>query len=201
MALDRQACLDAALRVAADRHWEAVRLVDVAADLGVPLAELHPSLGEKEDLVDIFWDRADQHMLETCRSEDFQHRAFPDNFESAVHAWLVWPGRHRRTFREMLVVRAEPGHFHIQFPTLLRVSRTVQWMRELCGRRAVFLQRACEEVALSTVFVSTVVDYLNDEQTDGRASQERLHRHLQWAVGIGRFWPSIRREPFNRIRA
>jgi len=189
MVLDRDALLDAALAVASRQHWEAVRLHEVAAHLALPLAELQAVIREKEDLVDCFWDRADRHMLTICQGEAFDSLSFPGNFEYAVRAWLSWPQRYRRTFREMLLVRAEPGHLHIQIPTLFRVSQTVQWMRELCGRRGVFLQRACEEVALSTVFVTTLVDFLNDEGSDGQRSQRRLHRHLHWAAQLGEGWP------------
>ncbi|MCP1728040.1 AcrR family transcriptional regulator [Natronospira proteinivora] len=190
MSLGRARILDAALALAADRHWEALRLRDVAEELGVGLSDLHPCLGEKEDLVDWFWDRADAVMLSQCRGPDFDALEFSRRYETCVLAWLSVPLSHRRTFREMLYVRMEPGHLHIQLPTLLRVSRTVQWMREACGRRGTFLRRATEEVVLSSLFVSALADSLNDDSLGGQRSRDRLQRHIRWAVSAGRLWPT-----------
>lgn len=188
--LTRERILDAALVLAADRHWEYLRLNQVAAELGVSLAELSVHVGEKEDLVDWFWDRADQGMLAQCRGEAFDRLAFPDSFAACVTAWLGVAAPHRRSFREMLFVRLEPGHLHIQLPTLFRVSRSVQWMRELCSRDAGFVRRAAEETALSTVFVSTLVVWLGDDSHGSERSRNWLHARLNQAVALGRWWPA-----------
>ena len=190
MTLSRDRILDTALALAADRHWEAVRLRAVAEELGVELSELQGHLDEKEDLVDWFWDRADAAMLSQCRGPDFEALDFPQRFEACVLAWLDVIRGHRRSFREMLYVRMEPGHLHIQLPTLFRVSRTMQWMREACDRRGTFLRRASEEVALSTLFVSSVIDCVNDDSMAGQHSRDRLRRHIRWAVALGQCWPA-----------
>lgn len=186
---DREQILGAALTLARDRHWEAVRLAAVAEHLGVGLDALHPHVQEKEDLADALWDRADRHMLARCEGEAFRMMDFPDQYEHAVMAWLAPLVPHRRTVREMLLVRLEPGHLHIQLPTLFRISRTVQWLRECCHRRATFLRRASEETVLSALFVTTVASWLGDESEGARHTRERLARRIRLATRAGQWWP------------
>lgn len=169
--LSTAAILDAALDIAAggDRHWEDVRLADVASRLGVTLAEIHRYVRDKEALVDALWERADAALLERGHTLDPAVLAVPDRLEMLVFAWLEPLAAHRRTVREMLLVRLEPGHLHVQLPTLLRVSCTVQWLREAAGLRATFAWRALEESALSALFVTTVALWLgNDDDTRAR---------------------------------
>lgn len=189
MPLDRARILDAALSLAADRHWEAVRLHDLGEELGVGLSQLHGYLAEKEDLVDWFWDRADQEMLSLSEGEAFRALEPAARFEQCVLNWLIVPTRHQRTFREMLWVRMEPGHLHIQLPTLFRVSRSVQWMRECCGRDATFLRRASEEAVLSAVFVATLVRWLNDDSHGAQLTRDWLDGATRRAFQLGNLWP------------
>lgn len=153
--------LDAALRCAADCHWEQVRLADVATALDVSLVEIHRHFADKESLVDALWDRADRSMLSHAHTLS-RASPVPDQIEALVFAWLAALAPHRRTVREMLLVRLEPGHLHIQLPTLLRISKTVQWLREAAGLRAAFAWRALEESVLTALFVTTVLAWLRD---------------------------------------
>lgn len=157
--------LDAALAIAADRHWEQVRLADVADRLGVSLASLHGQVRDKESLVDLLWDRADAALLAVDIKPPL---AMPARLETLVFAWLEPLVPHRRTFREMLLVRLEPGHLHIQLPTLVRVSRSVQWLREAAGLRATFAWRALEETALTALFVASVAAWLQGGEPAAR---------------------------------
>ena len=133
-AFSLQDVLDAALRLAGSRHWEALRLNDVAAELGCPLAEIRRVCPDKEALVDALWDRADAALLARADVAGLHTMEMPERIETLVFAWLQPLAAYRRTVREMLLVRLEPGHLHIQLPTLIRISRSVQWLREAAGR-------------------------------------------------------------------
>lgn len=173
-AVSAEDILDAALRLAADRHWESVRLADVASDLDITLADIHVHFRDKESLVDALWDRADRALL--ARADDARLRAMniPDRLEHLVFAWLDALAAHRRVVRDMLLVRLEPGHLHIQLPTLLRVSRTVQWLREAAGLKAEFAWRAIEETGLSALFVATFAAWLRDDENARRLLRSGL---------------------------
>ena len=178
-AVSLQDVLDSALRQAAGRHWESVRLNDIAAELGCPLAEIRRLCRDKEALVDALWDRADAAMLARADVADLHNMEMPARIETLVFAWLQPLAAYRRTVREMLLVRLEPGHLHIQLPTLIRVSRSVQWLREAAGLRATFAWRAMEESALSALFVATVAAWLQD------SGEHRARRLLRGGLHAG----------------
>ncbi|HEX7046264.1 MAG TPA: helix-turn-helix domain-containing protein [Gammaproteobacteria bacterium] len=169
--------LDAALECAEHRHWETVRLADVAAALDVSLADIHRHFADKESLVDALWDRADIALLISADDVSLRGMNIPERLEHLIFAWLGTLAPHRRTVREMLLVRLEPGHLHIQIPTLLRVSKTVQWLREAAGLRATFAWRALEETALTTLFITVFITWLQDEAR----AREVLRKGLQAA--------------------
>ncbi|MDQ2694628.1 MAG: TetR/AcrR family transcriptional regulator, partial [Pseudomonadota bacterium] len=160
---DRERIVDAALALAATRPWEAVRLHDVAAALGLTLDDLRRHFREKEDLVDAWFDRADAAMLRDAATAEFLALPGRARLHRAVMTWLGALAPHRRATRQMLLGKLEPGHLHVQIPALLRVSRTVQWLREAAGRDATYLHRAVEETALTTIYLLTVLRWLNDE--------------------------------------
>lgn len=167
------AILDAALARAGSCHWENLRLADVAADLGCGLGDIHAHFRDKEALVDAWWDRADAAMLATDPVvDDPSSRA-----EILVLAWLDTFASRRRTAREMLHVRLEPGHLHIQLPTLFRLSRTVQWLREAAGMHEGLPWRAIDETGMTLLFSTTVLRWLHDGNRE--AAQRMLRQGLQ----------------------
>lgn len=191
-ALDADAILDTALKLARDRDWESVRLHDVAALLDVDLYALHGHIREKEDLFDRLWDRADRQMLQTASTLSNTHHPFPEQFEHCVTCWLAALAPYHSTVREMIALRLEPGHLHIQLPTLLRISRTVQWMRECCHRDTGLLQRTAEETILTGIFVSTVALWLRDDSANRTRSRDYLAKAIRRANKLGQLWPQCR---------
>lgn len=181
--------LQSALKLARNQHWEALRLADVAEDLQISLVALRRIIKDKENLIDLLWDQADAAMLAQCHFDDFISQSFATQFEQCVMSWLMSLHPCRQTVREMLMVRAEPGHLHIQIPTLTRVSQTVQWMRELCQRDALFFKRAAEETMLTCLFVNHVRIWLHDESENCERTRESLRRQTDRAVQLEKFWP------------
>ena len=55
----------------------------------------------------------------------------------------------------------------------MRVSRTVQWMRECAHRDATFVRRALEETGLTSIYLMTFFYWMNDN-SPGSASTERF---------------------------
>lgn len=176
--------LDAALELARDRHWEKVRLADVAARLGCGLHDIHAHYPDKEALVDAWWDRADSAML----SAPIDGLDLAARVETLVLAWLETFAAHRETARQMLEVRLEPGHLHIQIPTLIRTSRTVQWLREAAGMHQPLPFRAIDETAMTTLFVATCLRWLRsgDEETVRRMLRKGLELREQLTGSPGK---------------
>ncbi len=176
--------VDQAVALAEAGSWEAVRLHQVADALGITLEDVRQHFREKEDLVEAWFDRADRAMLEDAASPDFLELPTRERLHRAIMTWLDALSAHRRVTRQMIAGKLEPGHLHIQIPALMRISRTVQWMREAAGRDTAYVRRALEETATTSLYLATFVFWMND---DSRGSQ-RTRRFLHELLDTGESW-------------
>lgn len=181
MAVTRDAIVDAALEQAERRSWEAVRLHQVAAALGATLDEIRAHFREKEEIVDAWFDRADAAMLATAERPDFHALPARERVERALLAWLDALAPHRRVTRQMILNKLEPGHVHYQIAGLLRVSRTVQWLREAARREATLPWRAIEETLLTSLYLAVFGYWMWDGSAGSARTREFLRRRLDWA--------------------
>lgn len=184
----RDRIVDAALTLAEKRSWEAVRLHDVAATLGISLDDIRRHFREKEDLVDAWFDRADSAMLAATATPGFLTLTTRQRLHRVIMHWLAALSPHRRVTRQMILGKLEPGHLHIQIPGLLRISRTVQWMREAaqCDTGGM-LQRALEETATTTLYLMTFIYWMTDDSPQSMSTATFLDRRLEMAERLAQF--------------
>jgi len=159
----RDTIVDAALRLANRHSWESLRLHEVAADLHIPLNEVRQFFNEKEAITEAWFDRADEAMLRAASDPGLQESSPRERLQRLILAWLTPLATYRHITREMIFGKLEPGHVHYQFAGLLRVSRTVQWMREAAHCNAVMPWRAFEEVGLTGIYLATFVYWMRDD--------------------------------------
>jgi AcrR family transcriptional regulator len=184
----RDKIVDAAIKLAEQRSWEAVRLHDVARDLGITLEDIRRHFREKEDLVDAWFDRADRAMLECTERPDFSSLPTRARIHLLLMTWLGALASHRQATRQMIYGKFEPGHLHIQIPGLMRVSRTVQWLREAAGRDQTYVCRALEETALTTIYLMTFFFWMRDDSQGSSRTGEFLDRRLAQAETLHHFF-------------
>ena len=84
----RERIVDAAIGLAEHRSWEAVRLYDVAAALGISLDQVRLHFREKEDLADAWFDRADSAMLRAAEASEFLALPARERLQQLIMAWL-----------------------------------------------------------------------------------------------------------------
>ncbi|MCW5603827.1 MAG: hypothetical protein KIT18_04690 [Burkholderiales bacterium] len=173
--------VDTAVELGERTSWEAVRLHDVADALGVTLDDVRRRFREKEDIVDAWFDRADSAMLREAESPDFATLTPRQRLHRLLMTWLSALASHRKVTRQMIYGKFEPGHIHIQIPGLMRVSRTVQWMREAAHRDATFVRRALEETGLTTIYLTTFFHWMNDRSPESESTGRFLDRCLALA--------------------
>nr|WP_255537739.1 TetR/AcrR family transcriptional regulator [Motiliproteus sp. SC1-56] len=174
--------MDAALQLAALHSWEQVQLIEVAERAGCTLADIQRLYDQKEALVDAWFDRADRALLEAASDPLLGPLDPHERLEPLLTTWLETLEPHRRTTRQMICGRLEPGHLHVQGADLLRISRTVQWWRQAARCRSQFLQRALQESVLTGIYLATFVRWLTapgDHTTASRALLRRLLRHAR----------------------
>jgi len=179
-----QRIIDAAIDLAEQGSWETVRLHAVAARLGASLDDIRGVFREKEDIVEAFFERADEAMLHAAEAPGFLDLPTRVRLHRVIMAWLEALAPHRRVTRQMIGGKLEPGHLHIQIPGLLRISRTVQWMREAAYRDASYLRRAFEEVATTSIYLATFCYWMGDGSPDSADTRRFLDRLLGIAEGV-----------------
>lgn len=71
----QQSIVDTALMLAEENGWESVRLHQVAETLHIPLDEIRLHFREKEEIIDAWFDHADEAMLRARETEGFEQRS------------------------------------------------------------------------------------------------------------------------------
>jgi AcrR family transcriptional regulator len=134
---------------------------------------------QKDDLVEAWFDRADQAMLVRGKAADLPALTPEKRLEELLMAWLGALARHRSVTGQMLLYKLEPGHVHLQVQGLLRVSRTVQWWREAAQRETLHLCRIVEESLLTGAYLRTFVHWLRHPLDDDADLRALLRRQLR----------------------
>lgn len=177
--VDRERLVDAALALAQRDGWESVRLHRIAAACGVGLDDVRVHFSEKDHIIDAWLDRADAAMLGHFDNGGVDGLPPRERIRELILVWLGALAPYRRVTREMIAHKLEPGHLHVQFPALLRISRTVQWIREGAMLDAPLPRRALEETAMTALFVKTFLCWLREETLGLQRTRERLDRDLR----------------------
>ena len=157
--------VDTAVELGEQTSWEAVRLHEIAVALGITLDDVRTHFREKEDIVDAWFERADSVMLKAAQGADFPALTPRQRLHRLIMTWLGAFYPYRKTTRQMICGKLEPGHVHIQIPGLMSISRTVQWMREAAERDATHVRRALEETALTSIYLATFIHWMNDSSS------------------------------------
>lgn len=181
MAVDKnigQKILDSALSLAEDSSWENIQLRDIANNLEISLFEIQQHYSQKDDLVEAWFDCADQAMLQLSLNE-LSEMELADRIQKIIFAWLDALAMHKAITRDMLWYKLEPLHLHLQVLGLLRISRTVQWIQELAGLNDRYLQRIINEIGLTSIYVCTFLYWLQDTSDKQKSTHRFLERKLK----------------------
>lgn len=172
--LTRTAVLDTALRFAERSSWDALHLYDVARELGVELAEIQRHYGDKDRLAEALFDRADAALFRAGQRPGWRQLPLRQRLHDAIAAWLAELAPHRRVVREMLGYKLQPEHVHLQVMGVMRISRTVQWIREVALVSATGWRRELAEAVLTSTYLAVFAHWLFDESEGA----QRTHRLL-----------------------
>jgi ubiquinone biosynthesis protein COQ9 len=174
-----KAILDTALQLADNRSWEALRLHDIASELGISLAQIQQHYQQKDDLVEAWYDRADANMLKASEDSEFSTLDKATRLHRLIMTWLDTLATHKTVSRDMLLYKLEPAHIHLQMSGILRISRTVQWLLEAAQSKTTHLQRIFEEVHLTAIYLVTFSYWMQDASDHQNASRDFLWHRLK----------------------
>jgi AcrR family transcriptional regulator len=187
----RERIVDAALALAAQGGWEALRLHDLAAALGIGLDDVRRHFREKDELIDAWFDRADAAMLRLADSGALTGLSPRQRLVQLIMAWLDALEPHRAVTRQMIAAKAEPGHLHIQVPAVMRISRTVQWLREAARLQDQGLARALGETALTAIYLVVFSRWLTERRPGSPHTRTLLDNLLGGAERLLRATPFL----------
>jgi hypothetical protein len=98
-----------------------------------------------------------------------------------MSAWYQALAAHRIVTRDMLGYKLQPEHLHLQALGIVRISRTVQWIREVALVPAVGWRRELAEAVLTSIFLTAFAYWLFDDSMGARRTHELLDRLLRGA--------------------
>jgi len=175
-----QRILDTALALGEQRGWDNLHLYDIAAVMDITLNDIRRHYDQKDAIAEAWFGRADAALLAVAETPGWLEMDVRQRLVRAIFAWLDALAPHRRLTAAMLRYKLQPDHLHLQFAGLLRVSRTVQWLREIAGLPSAGWRRELEEVALTGIYLSTFAYWL----IDGSADSARTHAFLDRLLAL-----------------
>ncbi|MBM3511503.1 MAG: hypothetical protein FJX61_15410 [Alphaproteobacteria bacterium] len=182
--------VDAAFARGAEVGWARVRLHDVARDLGVPLSAIYPYFTDLDAVGEAMLGRADRAMLDAASTRGFARLEPKVRVERLIRAWLAALDPHRHEVRAFLRYKFAAAHIHLRAALIVRLSRTIQWLREAARFDATGFRHDLEEVGLTALFVATVAAWLADASPGGQRARAFLARSLAVADrAMARLYP------------
>lgn len=182
----------AALAEADKTGWDALRLARIAEREGVALAEIHAMFASVDALADAWLDRAERRMVALAPA--LAELATKERIVRAIFGWLDELAPHRAVARQVLVGKLYPGHPHLVAGAVVRLSRTVQLLREVAGLHAPPPRRQIEEIVLTNLFVATILRWARDRSEGQDDTRRWLRRRLDALDGIAGYLPRILRQ-------
>jgi AcrR family transcriptional regulator len=183
--------LETAVGLAEKSSWEAVRLHQVAQTMGIRLDDVRRCFREKDDLIDAWFDQADDAVLKLSDCGKLAQLSPRERLFHLIMAWLDALEAHRQVSRQMILAKLEPGHLHIQIPAVMRVSRTVQWVREGAGLEDAGTRRAVLETAVTGLYLAAFACWMSEDTSGSPHTRRLLDSLLARAEAIMRICPSI----------
>ena len=170
--------LETALELAEEQGWAQVRLREVAARLGLDLAQVLACYRDKDAVANAWFAYGWDAML-TAAPPGFAALPARERIEHVMLAWFDALAPHRAVTVEMLRGKLHPPHPHHWVPMVFDLSRTIHWLREAALLDAGGRRGEMEEVGLTWLFLATLAVWARDD-TPG---QSRTRRFLRARLG------------------
>jgi AcrR family transcriptional regulator len=177
----RRRILDTALLQGELHGWDAMQLHEVARTLGITLTDIRRHYEHKDALAEAWFDRADAAMLALPESPGWVRLTYRERLYRAICTWLDALAPHRGLTVTMLRYKFQPEHLHLQAREVMRISRTVQWMRDVAHLPETGWRRELGEAALTAIYLSTFARWLADGSPGSQRTRAWLDRLLSMA--------------------
>ena len=170
--------LAAALSRAEVDGWQNIRLHDIADDLATSLAVVREHFRDQDAIADAWF----RHCLDAILApteKDFRALPAKERLFIIIMQWLDALAAHRRVAVQMIRSKMYVGHPHHWVPLVFNLSRLVQWIREAAFLDAQGRQRQFEEIALTTLLVTTLGYWASDRSEEQKRTRRFLCKRLE----------------------
>jgi len=169
------AIVDAALDIAEEKGWPAVRLHDFAERLDIPPNRILEHYRDLDAVADAWFRRGLDAMI-APKGADFPGLPAKERIETCLLAWFDALAPHRTVTAAMLRGKMHLPHPHHWVPMVFNLSRLIQWLREaaLLPARYGTRRAQAEEIGLTLLVLATLRVWARD----GSDGQERTRRYL-----------------------
>jgi AcrR family transcriptional regulator len=172
--------VDAALAIADEKGWEAVRLHRIADRLDLPLAEIGRRFRDVDAIANAWFARARAALLATDPSTLAGQRA-DARLALVAGRWLDALAPHRQATGAMLRAKLYPSHPHHWVPLIFDLSRLVHDLLDAARVEGSGRLRQLQEIGMTLIVLATLRDWLRDGSAGQARSRERLRRRLATA--------------------
>ena len=181
--------LDASLSMAEAGGWSRLRMSDVAAELGIPMADILDHYHDKDAVADALFRRAWRAMLAETPG-GFADLPMLERLHLLLMRWFDALAPHRKVAGQMLGDKLYPSHPHHWVPMVFNLSRTIHWLLDAAGDASRGRKRQLIEIGMTGIFLATLRVWTRDDSEGQSRTREFLKARLEagdrW---LGRGYP------------
>ena len=172
-----QRILDTTLEMSEEVGWSRVRLREVAARLGISLAELQTHYRDLDSIANAWFNAAWQAML-APPPEGFAAMPARERLHLLMMRWFDFLAPHRTVSCDMIAGKIHLSHAHHWVPMIFDLSRTIHWLRDAGILDADGRRSQVEEVGLTALFLATLAVWRRDDTPNQERTRTFLRRRL-----------------------
>jgi ubiquinone biosynthesis protein COQ9 len=176
--LTAQKILDTALHLAEKNSWETMQLHTLAKELGVHLQDIKPYFQSKEQLVAVWFSRADEAMLKVTSHASYKKLPIRECLHHLILIWVTALAKYPHVTQQMLAEASSPGNLLQSWQILACLRRSTDWLYEALHRDHAGLPIILEKTGLASLLLTTLAYRLNDYSENARNTEKFLHAPL-----------------------
>lgn len=177
-----EAVVAAAVAIAREAGFEAVRLSAVAERSGVPLAVIGDHFRDVDAIANA-WFKAARRRLLGIPFETLEGVAADERLARVMETWLGAFDPDRAVAVAMIRAKLHPSHAHHWVPLVFDLSRLVHDFLDVARVPGQGGFRAGQEIVLTGITLAMLADWARDTSADAAPTRRRLRRRLAGAGG------------------
>lgn len=177
----REAALDAALALAADKGWASVTMGDIARKAKMKLADLHALFDDKSDILIAWHRRIDHKVLEAFDGEVGGDNPRDALFDILMERFDILNDDRAAAVSILNALCLDPKELVIAFPQL---GRSMAWMLDAAGIDTGGMKGAARVAGMGIIYLAVLRVWKDDDSRDMSKTMAALDRYLDRGESI-----------------